>query len=76
MENLSKPKLSWSSDDRPTISLQARALIQDTAWENLLQSRRQVLLRRVAGLLRDYSAARCIGASNVSSTFGGDIGRL
>jgi hypothetical protein len=37
---------------------------------------KQVLRRRLAENLRDYSAACCTGASNFSSTFGGDIGRL
>ena len=35
------------------------ALIQDAAYENLLKSRRQVLHRRVAEILRDQFAARC-----------------
>ena len=52
------------------------ALIQDVTYENLLKSRAKVLHRPVAELLRDYSAACCTGASNFSSTFGGDIGRL
>ena len=35
------------------------ALIQDAAYENLLKSRRQVLHRRVAEILRDSSPTRC-----------------
>ena len=55
------------------------ALIQDAAYENLLKSRRQVLHRRVAEILRDqFASERCgrtraAGASLQAS--GADGGR-
>ena len=52
-----RPTSCWSRACRPKADYRFKhALIQDAAYENLLKSRRQVLHRRVAEILRDRFA--------------------
>ena len=56
-KSLPKPTSCWSRGCRPKSDYRFKhALIQDAAYENLLKSRRQVLHRRVAEILRDRFA--------------------
>src|SRR6516165_2762233 len=48
-----KPIFCSSKASRLTATIASSTLIQDAAYENLLKSRRQVLHRRVAEILRD-----------------------